>query len=149
MGEDQRFELNCLTDVGFASINIFPVKSTFIGPQPPFYAAQSKEKTTVITGFSLLTAVAEEGLEQPQCTDNTTLQVMEGRNGSCMNLPMLTESTLPNCSSVMVQASAESLPAVSPLQENAAAKEDEQGSPRRTALMGQVQLLLGMHLIMT
>lgn len=67
MGEDQRFELNCLTDVGFESINIFPVKSTFIGPQPPFYAAQSKEKTTVITGFSLLTAVAEEGLEQPQC----------------------------------------------------------------------------------
>lgn len=44
----------------------------------------------------------------------------------------------------------ESLPAVSPLQENMSAKEDEQGSPRRkTALMGQVQLLLEMHLTTT
>lgn len=65
LGEDQRFDLNCLSDVGFATI--FPIKSIFIGPQPPFYAMKSKEKTIIITGFPLLTPVAGEGLEPPYC----------------------------------------------------------------------------------
>lgn len=48
------------------------------------------------------------------------------------------------------QANTDSLPPISPLQKKMSAKEDEWGSPKRkAAMMGQVQLLLEMHLIMT
>ena len=96
MGEDQRFDLNCLSDVGFASI--FPVKSTFIGAQPPFYAMKSKEKTIIITGFPLLTPVAREGLEQPYCRQlkkPPPCSSWRKKTESAMNLSMLTSCNNP------------------------------------------------------
>lgn len=48
------------------------------------------------------------------------------------------------------QATTDSLPAISPLQKKISSKEDVWDSPKRkTAMMGQVQLLLEMHLIVT
>ena len=71
-----------------------------------------------------------------------------------MNLSMLTDCNNPKLiiyhGPPVSQANADSLPAISPLQKKMSAKEDEWGSPRRkTAMMGQVRLLLEMHLIMT
>jgi len=96
LGEDQRFDLNCLINVGFASI--FPVKSTFIGSQPPFHTTKSKEKAITITGFPLLTPVAGEGPEQP---DRRQLKVtppcssQRERIESALTLSMLTECNNP------------------------------------------------------
>lgn len=71
-----------------------------------------------------------------------------------MNLSMLTDCNNPKliiCDGPSVsQANTDPLPAISCLQKKTSAKADVWGSPRRQpAMMGQVQLLLEMHLVMT
>lgn len=104
-------------------MSIFPVKSPFIGPQPPLYAMKSKEKMIMIAGFPVLTPVAGEGPEQPY---RRQLKVTPPCSSQRIKPePAMNPSTLAGCSNPKLiicrgpsvsQANIDSLPAISPLQ---------------------------------